>query len=247
MLSSMSTVVFALLFVLFAGAIGGLTGFGFNLVATPPLIMVMPAKAAVAVLGLVSSFQSALMLWRLRKWTELRRVWPMILAGVAGIPVGTALLLLLDVDSLKLLIGGTSALAALTMLLGFRRSVGEGKVEVCAVGFASGVIGGTTGLSGPPVVLFLTNQGTAKQAFRANLSAHFTALGLFRLVTYSAGGLFSMEMVRLAAILLPTALLGTWVGMRLAPKVDEVLFRRLTLLTLVLTSLLVVASGLGWL
>ena len=247
MLPSMSAAAFALVSVLLAGAVGGLTGFGFNLVATPPLIMVMPTKAAVAVLGWVSAIQSALMLWRLRKWTELRRVWPMILAGVAGIPVGTALLLLLDVDSLKMIIGGTSALAALTMLLGFDRPVGEGKVEVGAVGFASGVIGGTTGLSGPPVVLFLANQGTEKQAFRGNLSAHFTTLGLFRLLTYSAGGLFTTETVRLAAILLPAALLGTWAGMRLAPKVDEALFRRLTLLTLVLTSLLVVASGLGWL
>ena len=77
MLSSTSAAVFALLSVLAGGAIGGLTGFGFNLVATPPLIMVMPTKAAVAVLGWVSAIQSALMLWRLREWTELRRVWPM--------------------------------------------------------------------------------------------------------------------------------------------------------------------------
>ncbi len=131
--------------------------------------------------------------------------------------------------------------------MGFHRYLGNSRTSLGAVGLLSGLLGGATGLSGPPLVLFLTNQGTPKQVFRANLTTYFLALGLVRLVSYAAGGLLTAEVVRLAALLLPLALLGTEVGMRLAPRANEELFRRVTLSTLVATSLLVMASGLGWL
>jgi uncharacterized membrane protein YfcA len=145
----------------------------------------------------------------------------------------------------KLAVGSTSAAAALAMILGFRRPVAETFHSLALVGLASGVLGGMTGLSGPPVVLLLANQATPKSDFRANLSAFFVVLGLVRLVSYRAAGLLSVGLVPPTAVLVVPTALGLWLGGWLSAVVTDEQFQRVVLGTLLVTSCLVALSGLG--
>lgn len=244
-MASSSTLILAAAAVLLAGATTGLTGFGFSLVATPLLILALPAKTVVPVLACLALVQCTLMWYQLRRSVHTSQIWIMTLAALIGVPLGTYLLLYLDADVLKVLIGSSSVLAAVALMFGFRFPVAQSGATMAAVGLLGGLLGGTTGMSGPPVVVFLTNQGVRKEVFRANLSAYFVALSWVRIGSYAVGGLLSAEVLTLAALLMPAALVGLWTGLRLECRVDEVVFRRLTLLTLIATSLAVAASGLA--
>ncbi len=244
-MASSSTLILAAAAVLLAGATTGLTGFGFSLVATPLLILVLPAKMVVPVLACLALAQCTIMWHQLRHSVHTSDVGPMILAALIGVPMGTYLLLYLDGDLLKVLIGLTSVLAAVALMFGLRFPIAQSRVTTSAVGLLGGVLGGTTGMSGPPVVIFLANQGVRKEVFRANLSAYFVALAWVRVMSYAIGGLLSKDVMALAAFLFPAAFVGLWTGLQLECKVSEVVFRKLILLTLIVTSLAVAVSGLA--
>lgn len=66
----------------------GLSGFGFSLVSIPLLALVVPVKAAIvggAVLGLV---QSGLVVARDHRHVEWRSAGILIVAAIAGMPIG---------------------------------------------------------------------------------------------------------------------------------------------------------------
>jgi uncharacterized membrane protein YfcA len=241
---SASTLIVPALAVFMASVTTGCTGFGFNLVATPLLVAVLPPRMVVPMLGCLGTVHSTLMWLQLREGARLTQMWPLIIAAMVGVPLGTYLLLLLEVNLLKLLIGSTSVLAAVALMFGLRHPIADGKRALSAVGLLGGVLGGSTGISGPPLVLFLANQGVRKQEFRANLSAYFAAVGWMMMVSYAAGGLLSKRLVFSTAILLPVALVGLRTGMMLEYRVNEITFRRLTLVTLVASSLVVIFSAL---
>ena len=58
-------------------------------------------------------------------------------------------------------------------------------------------------MSGPPVILFLSNQGVDKNTFRANLSFYFLILIIATAGVFFAGGLLTREIVGLSFFLVP--------------------------------------------
>jgi uncharacterized membrane protein YfcA len=99
-------------------------------------------------------------------------------------------------------------------------------------------------MSGPPAILFLSNQGAEKQVFRANLTFYFTVLSLATLPSQFAGGLLTRDVVIRALLFLPVLMLGTFVGIKLAHKVKEELFKRVTLIVVMFAGILSITSAL---
>src|SRR5262245_41594751 len=134
---------------IFAGAlaggfVNGLTGFGTTLTALPvwlqaiePLVAAQLASAC-SVLGHISTFPA---LWGALNW---RRVTPLLLAGLAGVPLGTLLLPLVSVAAFKLGVGLLLAGYCAFMLLapGRLKITPRGGSAETAVAFGGGVLGG---------------------------------------------------------------------------------------------------------
>ena len=243
MLLDTPALIFTCLTILFTGVVFGFTGFGYALVATPLLILVLPPRTVVPLLALLGTAFSGLVLFQLRGHVQIKRVLPLIGAAILGAPFGTYLLRILEANVLRILLGLVSVIAALILLTGVRRPADKNNRTVSVVGFASGVLGGTTGMAGPLLVLFFTNQGVEKQVFKANLCAYFAVLGVVSSLSYFVSGLSSLPLLGLAALLLPAAVVGLQIGMQLERRVDESLFRKITLVLLIATSLVNVLSG----
>ena len=239
------TAVVGVFATLLAGTTMGLGGFGYGLVTTPLLIMVLPPRVAVPTIGVHTTLTSLALVWRLWGHVRLKRIWPLLLAGAATVPFGALLLLVLGVGPLKVLIGSVTALTAVALLAGFKREIRSGRLAGSVAGLMSGLLNGSTGMGAPPVILFFANQGIEKHVFRANLSAYFATVNLVRMATYAVGGLFTPTVLSYTALLLPTGVIGLFLGIRLAKTVDEKPFRRAVLLVTVLSGALGIISGLG--
>lgn len=239
------TVFLMFLIVLLAGIVSGLAGFGSAIVSVPVLMVLMPPRIVVPVVQLISSTIHVFVLAEAWRSLNLRRIWPVILAGVSSVPLGTYFLLLLDASTLRMLVGGTVLLCALAMLLGWQRPVRREKLMLVLVGLVSGVLNGSTGMGGPPVILFLTNQDVEKQSFRVNLIFYFACLGVVSLISQYVGGLMTAEVIKSWLMLAPAAILGTWLGIKLSKRTDQQRFRQITLGILMLTGALAIASSLG--
>ncbi len=241
----MSILLFGLLVLFLAGLIQGTTGFGSGLVAVPLLMLVFEPRMAVPLVLISTSLIPALVVYDARKHVEVRRIWPLIPAGIAGIPVGAYLLLVLDAGVLRVLAGVILAVSTLAFLAGLKSPVSNERAAWVPIGLASGMLGGSLSMSGPPVILFLSNQEVGKNTFRANLSFYFMTMVIATAVVFTAGGLVTQEILELSLMLLPGMLAGTFLGVRLAHRIKETSFDRLVLVFLLILGVAAMLSGLG--
>lgn len=231
--------------VLIAGMTQGATGFGFALVAVPPMTILVDPQIVVPAILLQTVVTSILILLHARQHLRIRRMGLLALSGVAGIPVGTVILLILDASLLRLLIGAVVTVAAVAMMAGFRKPLRNELAASVPVGFASGTLSASTGLSGPPVIFFYTNQSLDIREFRANIVAHFLILNIVTVPIYIIGGLFTGETLLLGAQLLPATLAGVTGGILLNRWVREALFRRIALGLILTAGIIAVVSGIA--
>ena len=230
--------------VLFAGLTQGTTGFGFALVAVPPMTILVDPQIIVPALLVQTLMTGTLILLHARKHLRINRMWLLPLSGVAGIPAGTVILVVLDAEPLRVLIGIVVVIAALAMFAGFKRPIRNERVASVPVGFVSGTLSASTGLSGPPVIFFYTNQSLDIREFRANIVAHFLIMNIATIPIYIISGLFTGETLLLSAQLLPATLVGVSSGIVINRWVREALFRRIALGLILTSGGIAVVSGL---
>jgi hypothetical protein len=229
--------------VFFAGLTQGTTGFGFALVAVPPMTILVDPQIIVPALLVQTLMTGTLILLHARKHLCINRMWLLPLSGVAGIPAGTLILVVLDPGPLRVLIGIVVVIAALAMMAGFRRPIRNERVASVPVGFVSGTLSASTGLSGPPVIFFYTNQSVDIREFRANIVAHFFIMNIATIPIYIISGLFTGENLLLSAQLLPATLVGVTSGIVINRWVREALFRRIALGLILASGAIAVVSG----
>jgi uncharacterized membrane protein YfcA len=231
--------------IFFASLTSGLTGFGFALIAVPLLISFLPPNFVVPVVVLLTNLSHTLILIETRNWIDLKRIWPLILGGMAGVPLGTFVLLALDVDVLRVVMGFLVLGCAMALMVGRKRPVKKEKRALASIGVLSGLLSGSTGMGGPPAVLFFSNQGAEKQVFRANLTIFFTFLSIFTILSQLGSGLVTRDVLTYGVWLFPAALVGTWVGIKLTHRLNKETFQRVVVVVVGLSAVFAIASGLG--
>src|ERR1700720_4723323 len=212
----MSTVALMLLFLgaLAGGFVAGLAGFGTALMALGIWLYVLPPSLAVP-LVLISSVvaQTATLpsMWRSFDFTL---IWPFIIGGLVGVPVGTLLVAHADPQMFKLAFG--VLLLVFPAVLYFQRAPMAfgfgGKPADTAIGFAGGILGGFAGLSGPIPILWASVRGWNKDERRGIFQVFNWTILLAALCLQIGTGLIKPDVIGLAPVSLPGTLLGTWLG-----------------------------------
>lgn len=230
--------------VLAATVVQQVSGFGFALLAVPLTSLAMGPKDAVAVAmaaGLVSSGTMALRLRAQVRRVELRR----LLQGAAvGLPVGVVGLRLLPADPLRIALAAVVLVMVVVLATGYRHPSAAAGTQVGA-GVASGLLNGSLGTGGPPVIVLLQASGTEQHAFRATTTAFFAVCDAAAIPLILLSGAARPQAWLAAAASIPALFLGDAVGHRLAFRIDQEQFRRLVLGLLVVTALVSLASVLA--
>ncbi len=111
-----------------------------------------------------------------------------------------------------------------------------GRAEWMVGGFA-GILGGFSGVWGPPTVAYLTALGTEKEEqIRIQGVIYFLGAVLLALAHLQSGILNSTTVVFSAILVLP-AMAGMWVGARMRRSIDQDAFRSATLIVLCIAGL----------
>ena len=228
-----------------AGLAQGCTGFGLALIAAPSLMFILPPTLVVPTVVLLSTLNTVVVAWDARKHVRLRMVGPLALGGLIGIPLGMTALLHLDGAIIKVFVGIFVTVFALAMLNGWKKPLRQGdrpKVLI-PVGIMSGFFGGSTSMGGPPVVLFLTNQETLKNIFRANVVTYFLVINVYAIILFTIIGQITWSLAGQLIIFIPAMLTGTYIGIRFASKVPEQLFQKITMCIVLSMGLLLFFSN----
>jgi uncharacterized membrane protein YfcA len=140
-----------------------------------------------------------------------------------------------------------AVLGVLVTLFGVSYVVKRGSVVRLArwtavpVGLVAGTASSAFGVGGPLYVFFLTGRGATPDHIRATMPVIFIFTSIARIVLFSVAGLFTVEVLVTAALLLPVLALGLYLGNRLHVNLEREQVIRLigALLTVSGVSLLV--------
>jgi len=240
-----ASLLLATLAAFLAGVAGGFSGFGISVVLVPLLLLVYEQPTVVALNAVLSAAIAAAV--ARDSWREADRpaVGALLVLALPGLAVGAEALRVLDPAYLKLAVGAMVVVSAILLLREDVRLPGLGtRWAPPVVGFASGALASSTGLSGPPAALLFASRGLPKHAFRASIALFFFGLDVALLAVLALWGHLEADLAPLALVLVGCTLAGKALGTALFRGVSQEAFRAVVLCTAVLAGAVGVATAL---
>jgi len=228
----MGAIGYVLLFVgaLAGGFVSGLAGFGTALMALGIWLYVLPPSAAVPLVLICSVVAQTSTLPSMWKSFDLTLVWPFLIGGLLGVPLGTMLVAHADPNVFKLTVGilllvfPTALYFSAPMAFEFGGRIADG-----IIGFAGGILGGLAGLSGPLPILWASIRGWGKDERRGIFQTFNWTVLFVALCLQAAGGLVGREVIWLAVLAFPATILGSRIGARFYRALSDRNFRDVVL------------------
>jgi uncharacterized membrane protein YfcA len=227
----------------FVGAlVAGLSGFAFGLVVSSIWLYILtPLQTATLIIAfglIVQGFA----VWKLRRALDWRKLWPFLLGAALGVPVGVAILTWANPAQVRIGVGAFLVLYCLYAL--FRPAIAPVKTGGAAadagVGFLNGVLGGITGLAGILVTIWCGLRGWPKDVQRAVFQPVAVAIFLMSALWIGARGAITADTIKLFLIGLPALFAGTWLGLKLFGRLNEAAFRKIVLVLLLASGLVLI-------
>ena len=214
---------------LFAATVNGALGYGFSSLTVPVALFFLTNRVLNPALVPIEVVLNAYVLWvnRASIPNVWRRTMPIVIALAPGVVVGTLLVSMVNSDWLKLITYVTLLPLILLQAAGFRRPIQSERSAGFAFGGGLGVLYSVTTISGPPLAVALSNQGLAKQEFRAALGIIRLAESSMTAVAYAYAGLYSIQSMALIPQILPSLAIGVPIGAQLIRHIRPETFRRI--------------------
>lgn len=225
-----------------AAIASGLAGFAFALIASATYLHLRPPADATPLVLAASLLAQCFSILSLRDAIDWRRLSPFLIGGMIGVPLGVALLHSVSPDPLKRAIGFfLVAYAAFMLLRGVPQPIRAGGAPLDgAIGFVGGAMGGLGGLSGAVPTIWTGLRGWSKDEQRAVYQPY-----IFFMQAVALGWLFAEDGIGPQAVsdflwCLPSVALGVWIGLRLYARVDDATFRRIVLMLLLASGVVLI-------
>lgn len=112
----------------------------------------------------------------------------------------------------------------------------QSNLVLILIGILSGVLCGLYGI-GALLGAYITRVTKDSHAFKANICFVFFVENTFRVILYSLWGIITWNVLKQAAVLLPVALSGLYIGMLCSKLTDEKHAKRLVIILLIISGL----------
>ncbi|MBK9610960.1 sulfite exporter TauE/SafE family protein [Candidatus Amarobacter glycogenicus] len=209
-----------------AAVIQSLSGFGFALFIVPFLAILIGPRDTVLLSNLLSTVASGMQSRTLRHSADRRTAVTLMAGSFAGMPIGLAVLLLLDPTALKLVIAIMVIVFTLLLMRGLELHR-AGVLGDLTAGLTSGILNTSTSMSGPPVVMYLQGRGLPPLQFRATIATFFAVTSAVAVLLLLASGTAEPYVFVAFALSVPAVFIGQRIGNGLFEKVNAAIFRRM--------------------
>ena len=227
----------------FLGAfVSGFAGFAFSAVAGAILLHTLLPMEAVPLMMACSVGVQATNLWALRRDIEWKQSLVLVFGGILGVPIAIWLLQNTDARTFREVFGLVVIIYAGYML--FRPSLSNLKLmnrsRNALVGFGGGLIGGLTAMPGALPTIWCDMHGVPKNQQRGLVQPFIAAMQIFALALMLMHHSLSAGVFANLLLSIPALIAGAVHGILAFRNVSEQIFRRLILLVLLVSGLLLV-------
>ncbi len=227
----MSLYVVVALGTVLAGFVQGLSGFAFGLVAMSVWAWTVDPKLATVLSTFGALVGQVVAAVTVRRSFDKRLLLPLVIGGLAGVPLGIWLLPLLDVAIFKACLGGLLVPWCLAMLFAreLPRVTGGGRWADGLSGFLGGICGGVGGFTGPIPTLWCTLRGMERDVQRSVVQNFNLSMLAVAFALQAAAGNVSVQMLPLLCVVAVCVLVPVLLGARLYVGISDARFRQMVL------------------
>jgi uncharacterized protein len=222
-----ATFAAAVVAVILAGTVRGFSGFGSALILSPSLSALYGPTVAVPVALLLELILSGPFVPPAARLVDRRRTALLCAAAAVMVPVGAYVLSVVDETAIRWVICALVFSAVAILGFGWRYHGRPSDTATAATGAVSGLFGGATGLTGPPVIFFELAGSAPIQVMRASFIMFFAWVDVIALISYGLTGTLVARVPLLAALLCIPYLPAAGVGARMFGRASETFYRRL--------------------
>jgi len=224
--------IFFALLSLCASVVNGGIGYGYSSISAPIAVLVLINRIINPAYVLLEAFLNTIMLLLSGKKNVLgtiRRTTPIIFAIIPGVIIGSIILSLVAPLIVRFIVYAALLPLVLLQTAGFRRPIKRETTAGVPLGLGVGVLYSLTTISGPPIALFLNNQGMKMDEFKASISQIRIVESYTTCFSYFLLGLFTVPSLQLFTVIFPPVLVGLPIGMYIARRLTMETFRRLSM------------------
>jgi len=231
---TLQSIAFLVLGAAAGGFINGLAGAGTALFALGFYLLVLDPITAVAIVALMSVLAGLQGLWIVRAqiFEHPRRLLRFVAPGLMGVPLGLALLDVLDAGTLRIAIA--TLLIVYGGYFGFRAALPAFSKRTplidSAIGFVGGVMGGAASVSGALPTMWLSLRPWTKSETRAVLQPFNVAILATTVCLLFLKGAYDSTAAYALLFTVPTGLIAAQVGIFVFRRLTDTAFRRLLIL-----------------
>lgn len=222
--------------VFLAAFLQSLTGFGLVMIAAPLLMFFYEPKLTIAIMFFLAGCGNGaqlLLLWRQAQWL---RVAELACGALVGIPLGLAVFRHLPGGGLRIAVSIAILFTLVTMEIS-RKRFEETRRNTVLTGMLAGIMAMTTGMGGPPLVLYFAYTSMPQPVFRATCIGYFFFSNLCSLVALWIAGIPTGTVLGEVAYLLPGLACGIACGHLAFRYIPQQLIRKVIMLLLYTTCL----------
>lgn len=231
--------------ILIASVLQTSTGFGFSILATPFLLLIFEPAEAIQINLILSLLISLALIAKVWQDVDIGVLKRFIAGSSLGLPIGIMVFLMIDLNSLKLVV--SLLVLSLTFMLIFKFRISRNNKRDLLVGGLSGSLTTSIGMPGPPILLYFSGTETKKEALRSTTLAFYLFIYLASLIiqVIFAG---TNKTVWLSSFwALPLVAAGLYAGQLLFGRINQRIFRMFTYAILLFTGSYLLLESLGWL
>jgi len=228
---------FILLAYIVASGIKGLTGLGFSTSCLPILALRLDLKVAIPLVIIPSVISNVTLMIQAGRFREVvRRFWPLYVASIPGLFAGLFILVSINVDAARAILG--LVLVSYTLLALSNRSLRlsgdwERKLKI-VVGLSTGFVNGLTGSQVMPVLPYLMSLNLNRKVFVQAINISFTLSSIVMLFGMNHLGYLSAETFLIAFCSLIPVLVTVHAAGILRNRLSGALYRKLILIFLLI-------------
>lgn len=234
-----------IIIILVASILQTSTGFGFSILATPFLLLLFEPAEAIQINLILSLIISIALIMKIRKDIDFEILKRFIVGSVFGLPIGTTIFLLINIDRLKL--GVSLIIIVLTIMLILRFRVNQSKKRDVLVGGLSGSLTTSIGMPGPPLLLYFSGTDTQKEKLRGTTLAFYLFIYFVSLIIQVVFVGTNQTIWISSAWALPLVFIGLYLGQLMFKVINQSVFRIITYIILLFTGFYLLMESTGFL
>ena len=239
-------IIYIILIFIIAGLALELTGFGVATVSMSLLLLFLDPLLVIPLVAIAALVATGFLAWRIKEKNTWKRIKPLFIGVIFGVPLGTLLLVYINHDLLKLSIAiFFIAYSAYGLFFSSNKIAlfKKGKITSAIIGFFAGFFNSTVNIDGPLVALYESSDIKKNgDGYKDAIATYMFLTGLLTVSGHLLAGRITRELIFLLPYVIPALILGIVIGSKLFANVSSGSLKKIIYLFVLLSGLIIIVK-----